>query len=54
MKIITLFSDKNLIIIVFYCGLVHITDAIIDTRAQKVVSHTVALCRISVCTWPTL
>jgi len=31
------------VIAVVYCGLVvHITDAIIDTRAQKMASHTVA------------
>jgi len=32
-----------IIIIIFYCGLmVHFTDAITDTRAQKVVSYTSA------------
>ena len=40
-----------IVIKVFYCGLVvHITD----TRAQKMVSYTVAHYRIGVCTWPTL
>jgi len=32
---------SNKLIAFFYCGhVVHITDTIIDTRAQKMVSHT--------------
>jgi len=34
--------------------MIHITDTIIDTRAQKMVSHAVAHCRIGVSTWPIL
>jgi len=33
---------------------VHITDALIDTTARKMVSHAVAHYRVGVCTWPSL